>query len=158
MCFKVGRHDVRLRLPGNLTIFDIRWFSIYDTKRNYNLGHVIIPEDLNVPPALVEVFESARETSMPNCEMLHENLRIAWSVFAPSITIELAGNLKNDNEYMAFGVSGKQGETAMIGSDVAVAYRNGFLVGVDTIDHFLLYKYFMTNDDIKKLYPSLNEL
>ena len=126
--FKVGRHDVRLRLPGNLTIFDIRWFSIYDTKRNYNLGHVIIPEDLNVPPALVEIFESARDTTMPNCEMLHENLRIAWSVFAPSITIELAGNLKNDNEYMSFGISGKQGASEMIGSDVAIAYRNGFLV------------------------------
>jgi len=126
----VGRHDVRLRLPGNLTIFDIRWFSIYDTKRNYNLGHVIIPEDLNVPPALVEIFESARDTTMPNCEMLHENLRIAWSVFAPSITIELAGNLKNDNEYMSFGISGKQGSSEMIGSDVAIAYRNGFLVSI----------------------------
>ena len=65
---------------------------------------------------------------MPNCEMLHSNLRIAWSVFAPSITIELAGNLNNDNEYMSFGISGKQGTTEMIGSDVAVAYRNGFLV------------------------------
>ena len=60
--------------------------------------------------------------------MLHSNLRIAWSVFAPSITIELAANLKNENEYMAFGISGKEGATEMIGSDVAVAYRNGFLV------------------------------
>ena len=89
---------------------------------------MIIPEDLNVPPALVEIFESARDTTMPNCEMLHSNLRIAWSVFAPSITIELAANLKNENEYMAFGISGKEGATEMIGSDVAVAYRNGFLV------------------------------
>ena len=83
---------------------------------------------MNVPPALVEIFESARDTTMPNCEMLHSNLRIAWSVFAPSITIELAANLKNENEYMAFGISGKEGATEMIGSDVAVAYRNGFLV------------------------------
>jgi len=128
---EVGRQEVRLKLPGNLTVFDIRWFSVYDTKRNYNLGHVIIPEDLNVPPALVEIFESARDTTMPNCEMLHSNLRVAWSVFAPSITIELAGNLKNDNEYMSFGISGKQGTSEMIGSDVAVAYRNGFLAHVD---------------------------
>ena len=139
---KVGRHDVRLKLPGNLTIFDIRWFSIYDTKRNFNLGHVIIPEDLNVPPALVEIFESARDTTMPNCEMLHSNLRIAWSVFAPSITIELAANLKNENEYMAFGISGKEGATEMIGSDVAVAYRNGFLVK--------LFSYFTSTIDIRQ--------
>ena len=78
-----------------MTIFDVRWFSIYDTTRDFNFGHVIIPEDLNVPPALVEVFESARETSLPNCDMLHENLRIAWSVFAPSITIELAKTIMN---------------------------------------------------------------
>ena len=107
----MGRHEARLKLPGNLTIFDIRWISIYDTKRNFDLGHVIIPEGLNVPPALVEIFESARDTSMPNCEMLHSNLRIAWSVFAPSLTIELAGNMNNDNEYMSFGISGKSGSS-----------------------------------------------
>jgi hypothetical protein len=35
--------DVELSLPGELTIFDIRWFSIYDTTNKRDLGHIIIP-------------------------------------------------------------------------------------------------------------------
>ena len=34
---------VRLQLPGNLTVFDINWFSIYDMKNGRSLGYVIIP-------------------------------------------------------------------------------------------------------------------
>jgi hypothetical protein len=34
---------VELALPGELTIFDIRWFSIYDTTNKRDLGHIIIP-------------------------------------------------------------------------------------------------------------------
>jgi hypothetical protein len=80
-----------------------------------------------VPPSLVEV--SMHETKLDNCEMLHKNLLIAWSVFAPSITIQLAGVVAED-EYMAFGVS-KQGSSKMIPSDVAVAYIDGYLGHID---------------------------
>ena len=62
--------------------------------------------------------------------MLHNNLVISWSVFAPSITIQLSG-LINENEYIAFGVSGKDGDSQMVGSDVAVAYIDGYLAFVD---------------------------
>ena len=47
-------------------------------------------------------------SSLPNCEMLHDNLMIAWSVFAPSITIQLSA-LIEENEYIAFGVSKQVG-------------------------------------------------
>ena len=49
------------------------------------------------------------------------------SVFAPSITIQLSG-LIDENEYMAFGVAKPQGQSLMIGADVAVAYIDGYLV------------------------------
>ena len=56
--------------------------------------------------------------------------RIAWSVFAPTVTIELAGNMdkvgKGLDEYLAFGVSNPQGQSKMVGSDVSVAYMDGF--------------------------------
>jgi len=35
--------DVELQLPGDLTIFDIKWFSIYDRTNKRDLGHIIIP-------------------------------------------------------------------------------------------------------------------
>jgi hypothetical protein len=52
------------------------------------------------------------------------------SVFAPSITIQLSG-LIDENEYMAFGVSKPQGQSQMIGADVAVAFIDGYLGIVD---------------------------
>ena len=92
---RLNGKEVRLMLPGNLTVFDIRWFSVFDTKNERNMGHVFLPspDNINVPPALVDVINKAMETQLPNCEMLHANLRIAWSVFAPTVTLELAGNI-----------------------------------------------------------------
>lgn len=48
--------DVYLQLPGKHTVFDIRWFSVFDRTNKRDLGHLIIPEELNVPPALVDVL------------------------------------------------------------------------------------------------------
>lgn len=47
-----------LEIPGDLTIFNIDWFSIFDHDTNTNLGSIIIPEALNVPPSLVKVTVS----------------------------------------------------------------------------------------------------
>ena len=51
---------ITLELPGDLTIFNIDWFSVFDHDTNTNLGSVIIPEALNVPPSLVKVIVSIR--------------------------------------------------------------------------------------------------
>ncbi len=49
--------DVYLSLPGDLTLFDIRWFSVFDLANNRDLGHIIIQSDkLNVPPALMDIL------------------------------------------------------------------------------------------------------
>ena len=53
--------DVYLQLPGKLTVFDIRWFSIFDKANKRDLGHLIIPDGLNVPPSLVDVIPHETE-------------------------------------------------------------------------------------------------
>lgn len=50
--------DITLQLPGDLTIFEIDWFSIFDLDTNENFGSVIIPDGLNVPPSLIEIVVS----------------------------------------------------------------------------------------------------
>lgn len=47
-----------LELPGDLTIFEIDWFSIFDVETKQSLASIIIPEALNVPPSLVKIVVS----------------------------------------------------------------------------------------------------
>lgn len=58
---------------------------------------------------------------MPNCLQLHKNFQISWEIFGPQITIQLAGQIE-ENEYMSFGVSGSPEQSQMLGADVVVAY------------------------------------
>ncbi|KAK6633087.1 hypothetical protein RUM43_012830 [Polyplax serrata] len=115
--------DVTLELPGELTIFDIDWFSIYDLENKENFGSVIVPDGLNVPPSLVEVLN--QKSGLPNCHQLHKNYRVSWEIFGPQITIQLAGQLGED-DYMAFGLSGSQEKSQMLGADVTIAYIDSF--------------------------------
>jgi len=119
---------VILQLPGRKTVFTIDWFAIYDKKNEKALAYVIIPQNLNVPPSLVTVMEHS--PGLPNCVMLHKNLMVAWESFPPQLTIQLAGNI-NEDEYMAFGMSGVQGENTMVGGDVALVWMDEFLGHVD---------------------------
>lgn len=50
---------------------------------------------------------------------------MSWEIFGEQITFELAGQVKED-EYMSFGISGSEERSQMLGSDVAVAYMDGF--------------------------------
>lgn len=56
---------------------------------------------------------------------LHKNFQVSWEIFGPAITIQLAG-MVDENEYLAFGISGSKEQSQMIGADVAVAYINGY--------------------------------
>lgn len=62
--------------------------------------------------------------SLPNCRQLHKDFRVSWEVFGPQITIELAGQVMDD-EYMSFGLSGSDTSSQMLGADVAVAFIDG---------------------------------
>ncbi|XP_050675076.1 protein Skeletor, isoforms B/C-like [Leptidea sinapis] len=43
--------DVRLSLPGGRTVFDVDWLAVYDVTRGAALASVLVPDQLNVPPA-----------------------------------------------------------------------------------------------------------
>lgn len=45
-----------LQLPGELTVFNIQWFSIFDLGTNETFGSLLISDALNVPPSLIEVL------------------------------------------------------------------------------------------------------
>lgn len=51
---------IQLELPGDLTIFNIDWFSIFDLDEKQSLGSIIVPDGLNVPPSLVKVIVSEK--------------------------------------------------------------------------------------------------
>jgi len=127
----LGRYeaqDVILQLPGTTTIFQIDWISVYNRETKKSLGHVIVPEALNVPPSLVMVMPHS--PGLPNCMMLHKNLMVGWESFPPQLTIQLAGHI-GDDEYMAFGLSGEEDKATMPGGDVAVAYMDEYSGHVD---------------------------
>jgi hypothetical protein len=50
-----NKEDIILQLPGEWTIFEIDWFSIFDVDSKENYGSVIIPDSLNVPPSLIKI-------------------------------------------------------------------------------------------------------
>lgn len=120
--------DVILQLPGEKTVFDIDWVSVYNKEEKRNFGHVIMDDELNIPPSLVKVI--THKSGLPNCVMLHKNLMVSWEAFPPQLTVQLAGYIDQD-EYMAFGASGRQGESVMEGGDVALAYMDQYLGNVD---------------------------
>lgn len=119
---KYTGETITLELPGDLTIFEIDWISIYDLEANENFGSVIISDDLNVPPSLIKI--QPHTSTLPNCRQLHKDFRMSWEVFGPQITIQLAGQVMED-EYMSFGLSGSDTSSQMHGADVAVAYLDG---------------------------------
>ncbi|KAB0794807.1 hypothetical protein PPYR_11646 [Photinus pyralis] len=110
---------ISLELPGDLTIFNIDWFSIYDYEAKRSLASIIIPNGLNVPPSLVKILP--HKSDLTNCLQLHKKLQVSWDIFGPQITIQLAGQVE-DNEYMSFGLSGSRTKSQMLGSDVAIAH------------------------------------
>ncbi|GBP44131.1 hypothetical protein EVAR_81452_1 [Eumeta japonica] len=112
--------DVRLELPGTSTVFNVQWISIWDAVRRESLATLLLQDTLNLPPALVS--EHGYKTTIPNCLQLHRRLQVSWEVFGNQITIQLAGQI-NEDEYMAFGVSGSDERSQMLYADVAVASR-----------------------------------
>ncbi|XP_017490872.1 PREDICTED: protein Skeletor, isoforms B/C-like, partial [Rhagoletis zephyria] len=115
---------VILEMPGNLTVFDINYISVWDDEAGENLGSVIIPQELNIPPSLTQVIKT--DSRLPNCEQLHQKLQIHWEVFGPQITFELIGQIEHD-DYMAFGLSGSDNSSRMMNADVSVNYLDSHL-------------------------------
>lgn len=86
-----NNEDIILELPGDMTVFNIDWLSVFDVKTKSNYGSVIIPDGLNVPPSLIKIIKQTQ--SLPNCVQLHKRYQVAWEIFGPQITIQLVGQV-----------------------------------------------------------------
>lgn len=53
--------DIEIQLPGSLTVYDIDWLAVWCVQYRHNFGHVLIPKDLDVPPALGQTKISVRK-------------------------------------------------------------------------------------------------
>ncbi|RZF32736.1 hypothetical protein LSTR_LSTR005929 [Laodelphax striatellus] len=60
--------DIEIQLPGNLTVYDIDWLAVWCVQYRHNFGHVNIPKDLDVPPALgqTKITVSSNKKKKPN--------------------------------------------------------------------------------------------
>ncbi|KOC68274.1 Protein Skeletor, isoforms B/C [Habropoda laboriosa] len=152
--------DIEIVLPGNYTVYDIDWLSVWCVQHHQNFGHVLIPKDLDVPPALGqtkitysytsnskltfshceissfinEVMYFYRTSSTPtppqskqeltNCkELLEGRVQVQWEMIGEEIHIRVSARIRED-QYVAFGLSGYDGKSEMIGGDVVVVGYN----------------------------------
>ncbi|XP_041985293.1 protein Skeletor, isoforms B/C isoform X3 [Aricia agestis] len=121
--------DIEIVLPGKLTAYDVDWLAVWCVEYRHNFGHVLIPKDLDVPPALgqTKITTSSTTSQTPisasnNCkEILDKRLQVRWEIQGDHVQVTLAARLRKD-QYMAFGLSGAEGRPAMLGADVVVAY------------------------------------
>ncbi|XP_035441605.1 protein Skeletor, isoforms B/C isoform X3 [Spodoptera frugiperda] len=128
--------DIEIQLPGKLTAYDIDWLAVWCVEYRHNFGHVYIPKDLDVPPALGQTKitpawwynpTSSTTSQSPfsatnNCkEILDKRLQVRWEIQGDQVQITLSARLRKE-QYMAFGISGAEGRPAMLGADVVVAY------------------------------------
>ncbi|BFF91520.1 protein Skeletor [Drosophila madeirensis] len=117
--------DIEIQLPGSLTVYDIDWLAVWCVEYRHNFGHVYIPRDMDVPPALGQTKITTTTTPRPvysNCrEILPNKLQVKWELQGEYLQIELFGRITED-QYMAFGLSGANGRAQMSQSDVVVAF------------------------------------
>ncbi|XP_037501293.1 LOW QUALITY PROTEIN: protein Skeletor, isoforms B/C-like [Rhipicephalus sanguineus] len=121
----LGRYEektIQLTLPGKMTVFDIDWLSVWNAESNENYGSVIVPHGQDIPPS--KLGSMKHESRLPNCEQLHATLQLRWEIQGRSITLQLTGQIEED-EYIAFGISGATNSSKMVGADVAVCYIDG---------------------------------
>ncbi|XP_037295843.1 protein Skeletor, isoforms B/C [Manduca sexta] len=114
--------EVRLELPGGRAAGAVDWVSVWDAGARRSLGTVLVPDALNVPPAPRRTHPYV--SALPNCRQLHRDYQVSWEIFGNQITVELAAQMGED-EYMAFGISGSNTNSSMLGADVAVARFSG---------------------------------
>ena len=56
-------------------------------------------------------------------QLLNGRLQVQWEAVLDGVIIRLSAKM-DENEYAAFGISGAEGRTRMIGGDVTVVYFN----------------------------------
>ncbi|RZB39621.1 Skeletor, isoforms B/C [Asbolus verrucosus] len=110
--------DIEIQLPGSLTVYDIDWLAVWCVQYRHNFGHVLIPKDLDVPPALGQTkisTSTSRPPSTPtNCrEFLDKRLQVRWEMKGDHVEITLSAKIRED-QYVAFGLSGAPNKSQMV--------------------------------------------
>lgn len=84
--------DIEIQLPGNLTVYDIDWLAVWCVQYRHNFGHVNIPKDLDVPPALgqTKITVSSGKTN----QIILANVpwyigRLSWKIHYVSYLLSL---------------------------------------------------------------------
>lgn len=141
------RKTVRVQLPAGMTVADVGWFGVWSEELGFEFGGVVVAAvkglekagegDLvcaerereggaegsvggGAPPAarIAEIFPVAPGWS---CEELEQGqYQVRWEIQGLQIGFELVGRV-TDAEYMAFGPSGSDAKTDLIGSDPVIA-------------------------------------
>ena len=137
--------DIEIQLPENITVYDIDWLAMWCVTYHHNFGHVLIPKDLDVPPALGQTkitTQSPDRTTegaepLSNCrEMLDERVQVQWRMHDDSVDVQLSARIRDD-QYVAFGLSGEQGRASMVGGDVVVAYYDAKTASFHADDYYM---------------------
>lgn len=133
--------DIEIQLPGSLTVYDIDWLSVWCVQYRHNFGHVSIPKDLDVPPALgqtkISTSSTARPAATTNCrEFLDKRLQVRWEIRGDAVEVTLSARMRED-QYVAFGMSAAQGKPQMIGADVAVAFYDSDSRTFKAVDYYM---------------------
>ena len=82
-------------LPGDLTVFDVEWLSVWCVAFFVDFGHVSIPKNLNVPPSL-RMLGVEPQTKL-NCEVLDpsQGFEVRWAIAGRSIVTQLVAKLED---------------------------------------------------------------
>ncbi|XP_071827126.1 uncharacterized protein [Apostichopus japonicus] len=132
-----NRETIVITLPDGVTVFDVDYLSVWCEAFRVDFGHVALPTTLD--PLSVPLFFPSSSKIFHNCEVLEEDkFQVAWLVDSVRgvICVQLRGRVEQD-EYMAFGVSGSSVETSMVGSDVTVAWISAATGQPMVVDYFL---------------------
>lgn len=124
---KLGEYNddtITLTLPGDLTIHDIDWISIYCITYAHDFGNVLIPDNLDVPTYIPpeQLPPMTLPSDLMNCMQLHDKMNLMWEVLDDNqITFQLEGAVES-GWYLSFGLSGSDSESSMDDADVIVAF------------------------------------
>lgn len=133
--------DIEIQLPGTLTVYDIDWLAVWCVQYRHNFGHVLIPKDLDVPPALgqtkISTSSTPRSSPPTNCrEFLDKRLQVQWLMKGDQVQITLSAKMRED-QYVAFGLSGAQNRPQMAGGDVTVAFYDTVSRTFQAVDYYM---------------------
>jgi hypothetical protein len=71
-----GTEDIKLTLPKDLNVTDLKWFSVWCRQFSVNFGDLIFPEN----------FPSTRQPPRPSLQQRHTIFLLRWSTLATTST------------------------------------------------------------------------